>query len=162
MALANDNLDLGTWSRKSPLTRQQQKNRQKLFSSLQEEYNKTHDTDILWYKMCPLLEDAVKSAILKVNKYNFVEDFEQKTIDGLDLLIARYIKRPDYNFRSLSTLAYWAAVYSSRQPNTIGHDKAQSYEVLMNEKLMHEEHIIDDFYEYDYTDDNLYDVESLY
>lgn len=160
--MENDNLDLGTWSRKSPLTRQQQKNRQKLFSSLQEEYNKTHDTDILWYKMYPLLEDAVKSAILKVNKYNFVEDFEQKTIDGLDLLIARYIKRPDYNFRSLSTLAYWAAVYSSRQPNTIGHDKAQSYEVLMNEKLMHEEHIIDDFYEYDYTDDNLYDVESLY
>ena len=30
-------------------------------------------------------------------------------------------------------------------------DKVQSYEVLMNEKLMHEEHIIDDFYEYDYT-----------
>ena len=160
--MTNGFSELGVWSRTEPLTRQQQKNRQELFSKLQKEYNETHDTDILWYKMYPLLEDAVKSAILKVNKYNFVEDFEQKTIDGLDLLIARYIKRPDYNFRSLSTLAYWAAVYSSRQPNTIGHDKAQSYEVLMNEKLMHEEHIIDDFYEYDYTNESLYNVDDLY
>ena len=160
--MTNGFSELGVWSRTEPLTKQQQKNRQELFSKLQKEYNETHDTDILWYKMYPLLEDAVKSAILKVNKYNFVEDFEQKTIDGLDLLIARYIKRPDYNFRSLSTLAYWAAVYSSRQPNTIGHDKAQSYEVLMNEKLMHEEHIIDDFYEYDYTNESLYNVDDLY
>ena len=160
--MTNSFSELGVWSRTEPLTRQQQKNRQELFSKLQKEYNETHDTDILWYKMYPLLEDAVKSAILKVNKYNFVEDFEQKTIDGLDLLIARYIKRPDYSFKSLATLAYWAAVYASRQPNTIGHDKCQSYEVLMNEKLMHEDHITDDFYEYDYTDESLYDVDDLY
>lgn len=162
MALANDNLDLGVWSRTTPLTRQQIKNRQELFARLQSEYNKTHNTDILWHGMYRLLEEAVKSAILKVNKYNFVEDFEDKTLDGLDLLLTRYINKPDYNFKSLATLSYWAAIYASRKPNVIARDKEQSYEVLMDEKLMHEEHIIDDFYEYDYTDDSSYDVDELY
>lgn len=162
MDLANDNLDLGTWSRKSPLTRQQQKNRQELFSKLQKEYNETHNTDILWNRMYPLLEDAVKSALCKVNGVNnFIEDFDEKVVDALDLLLVRYIHKPDYNFRSLATLAYWSAIYASRKPNVIMRDKDQSYEVLMNEKLMHEEHIIDDFYEYDYTD-NFCDIDMLY
>ena len=151
MDLANNNLDLGTWSRTTPLTKKQQKNRQELFSKLQKEYNETHNADILWYKMYSLLEDAVKSALLKVNKYNFVEDFDEKTVDALDLLLTRYVRKPDYNFKSLATLSYWAAIYASRKPNVIFRDKDQSYEVLMEEKLMHEGHIIDDFYEYDYT-----------
>ena len=159
MALANDNLDLGTWSRKSPLTKKQQKNRQELFSKLQKEYNETHNTDILWYKMYPLLEDAVKSAILKVNKYNFVEDFEQKTIDGLDLLIMRYVKRPDYNFRSLATLAYWSAVYASRKPNVIMRDKDISWEVVTQDWMLHEEeHVLN----FDYSDESMYCVDDLF
>ena len=150
--MANDNLDLGIWSRTTPLTRQQIKNRQELFVRLQKEYNETHDADILWYKLYPLLEDAVKSALCKVNGVNnFIEYWDEKVLDALDLLIARYVKRPDYNFKSLATLAYWSAIYASRKPNVMARDKDQSYEVLMNEKLMHEEHIIDDFYEYDYT-----------
>lgn len=158
---SSDFSELGVWSRTEPLTKKQQKNRQELFSKLQKEYNETHNTDILWNKMYPLLEDAVKSAILKVNKYNFVEDFEEKTVSALDLLLVRYTRKPDYNFRSLSTLAYWSAIYASRNPNTIARDKEQSLEVLMEDKLMHEDHIIDDFYEYDYTED-FCDIDSLY
>lgn len=157
--MTNSFSELGVWSRTEPLTKQQQKNRQELFSKLQKEYNETHDTDILWYKMYPLLEDAVKSALCKVNKYNFVEDFEQKTIDGLDLLITRYIKRPDYNFRSLATLAYWAAVYASRKPNVIMSDKVISWEVVTQDWMLHEEeHVLN----YDYSDDSMYCVDDLY
>ena len=160
MALANDNLDLGTWSRKSPLTRQQQKNRQKLFSSLQKEYNETHDTDILWYKMYPLLEDAVKSALCKVNGVNnFIEYWDEKVVDALDLLLTRYINKPDYNFRSLATLAYWAAVYASRKPNVIMRDKDISWEVVTQDWMLHEEeHVLN----FDYSDESMYCVDDLY
>lgn len=155
--------NLGIWSRKIPLTAEQLKNRQALFTELQKQYNKTHDTDILWYKMYPLLEDAVKSAICKVNGIgNFIENFDEKVVAALDLLIARYIKRPDYNFSSLPTLAYFAAIWASRKPNVVYEDKEKSYEVLMEEKLMHESHVIDDFYEFDYTNESLYDVDELY
>ena len=161
--MTNGFSELGVWSRTEPLTKKQIKNRQELFSKLQKEYNETHNTDILWYKMYPLLEDAVKSALCKVNGVNnFIEYWDEKVADALDLLLTRYVNKPDYNFRSLATLAYWAAVYASRKPNVIFRDKEQSYEVLMNEKLMHEEHIIDDFYEYDYTDESLYNIDSLY
>lgn len=150
--MTNDFSELGVWSRTEPLTKKQQKNRQELFAKLQKELNETHNTDILWYKMYPLLEDAIKSALCKVNGVNnFIENWDEKVVDALDLLLTRYIRKPDYNFKSLATLAYWAAIYASRKPNVIMRDKDQSYEVLMNEKLMHEEHIIDDFYEYDYT-----------
>ena len=157
--MANNNLDLGTWSRKSPLTRQQIKNRQELFSRLQREYNETHDTDILWYKMYPLLEDAVKSALLKVNKYNFVEDFDEKTVDALDLLLTRYVRKPDYNFKSLATLSYWAAIYASRKPNVIMGDKAISWEVVTQDWMLHEEeHVLN----FDYSDESMYCVDDLY
>lgn len=156
--------DLGVWSRTNPLTAEQLKNRQALFAELQKHYNETHNTDILWLKMYPLIEDAVKSAICKVNGIgNFIENFDEKVESALDLLIARYIKRPDYNFGSLPTLAYFAAIWASRKPNVIYEDKEKSYEVLMEEKQMHESHIIDDFYEVDYTDESLYDnIDELY
>ena len=159
MDLANDNLDLGTWSRKRPLTKQQQKNRQELFSKLQKEYNETHNADILWYKMYSLLEDAVKSALLKVNKYNFVEDFDEKTVDALDLLLTRYVRKPDYNFKSLATLSYWAAIYASRKPNVIMGDKAISWEVVTQDWMLHEEeHVLN----FDYSDESMYCVDDLY
>lgn len=155
------NEEVGTWSRKSPLTKEQQKNRQELFSKLQKEYNETHNTDILWYKMYPLLEDAVKSALCKVNGINnFIEDWDEKVVDALDLLITRYIKNPDYNFRSLATLAHWAAVYASRKPSVIMGDKAISYEVVTQEWMLHEdEHVLNHeaLAEYNYSDvDDLY------
>ena len=158
--MANDNLDLGTWSRKRPLTSKQIKNRQELFAKLQKEYNETHDTDILWYKMYPLLEDAVKSALCKVNGVNnFIEYFDEKVVDALDLLLTRYIHKPEYNFRSLATLAYWAAVYASRKPNVIMGDKAISWEVVTQDWMLHEEeHVLN----YDYSDDSMYCVDDLY
>lgn len=133
---------LKQWSRISHLTKEECKKRQDLFTQYQEEYNTTHDRKILWDKMYPLIHDACMSNILKLNKHHYVKEFDEKVSDVELLLIQRYINKPDYNFRSLVTLCYWAAVYICRNPNVIARDQENSFDELM-EKQMREEHILE-------------------
>lgn len=136
-------MDIGTWSRNTTLTKEQLKNRQELFEQYQEEYNKTHDRNILWEKMYPLILDSVRSNILKLNNFHYVIDFEDKVGDAALLLMTRYCNKPDYNFRSLVTLGYWAAVYACRREEVIRREKnTVSYEQMIEELGLHEEHIL--------------------
>lgn len=138
--------DLGTWSRTEPLSASQMRARQRLFVKLQKEYNDTHDKNILWFEMSPLILDSVKSSVIKMNGGygHFIPNYEEKVDKAYMLLIARYVKNPDYNFHSLPTLTYWAAKYSSRNAEIIYYDKMDSYERLTEETLLHEdEHIIE-------------------
>lgn len=86
----------------------------------QEEYNKTHDTDILWNNMRPLLVDMISNTVKKLSKGHFINDFEHRVEVQVDRVIKRYIDNPSYNRDLPLTVAYWEAVnmlYSS------GHDK---------------------------------------
>lgn len=149
-------MDIGTWSRKSSLTKDQLDERQRLFTEYQKAYNDTGDTSIVWLKMRPLIKDSIRSNILKINKFNFVEDFDDKVEDGLLLVIDRYIKNPTYNFSSLPTLGYWAAIYACRRKDIVNREKySSSYEELIDEKLLHEEeHILnlEDYESYSWVD----------
>lgn len=150
-------LDIGTWSRFSALTKEQLAKRQMLFTEYQKAYNDTHDTSILWLKMKPLIEDSIKSNILRLNKYNFVIDFDEKTDNATLLIMQRYIRNPSYNFTSLATLGYWAAVYACRKESIIQREKnTSSFEELIDEKHLHEEeHILnlEDYENYDWVED---------
>lgn len=97
---------------------EQQKNNQ-LFLQYQKEYNETHDKSILWNKMEPLLRVALAAAILKNNNNKPVKNFEDKIADGIIILIRRYVKNPDYNFGSLPTLVYYAALSVNKSKQVI-------------------------------------------
>lgn len=137
-------LSKGQWSKVSHLTKDECKKRQELFLQYQKEYNDTHDFKIVWNKMYPLIHDAVMSNVLKLNKHNFVKNFDEKVSEAELLLIQRYKNKPDYNFRSLVTLCYWAAVWACRQENVIMGDQEDSWERLQ-ELQLREEHINDTF-----------------
>ncbi len=87
---------------------------------LQKEYNETHNKDILWGHMRPLLVDMISNTVKKLSKGHFIEDFEHRVEVQVDRVIKRYIDNPQYNRDLPLTIAYWEAVnmlYSS------GHDK---------------------------------------
>ena len=141
------------WSRVQQLSKQEIAERQELFTKYQKEYNETHDKNIYWEKLYPLIVDCVKSNVLKVNQMHFVNNFEERCNDAVDLLSKRYLTKPNYNFKSLVTLCYFAAVWACRQKSVIHEDMEQSYEHLVDEMMMHEnEHIIDfeDIIDYKY------------
>lgn len=56
------------WSRVQQLSKQEMAERQELFTKYQKEYNETHDKNIYWEKLYPLIVDCVKSNVLKVNE----------------------------------------------------------------------------------------------
>lgn len=124
------------------LTKSEQKEAQRLFLQYQEEYNKTHNPEILWFKMEPLIKRALESAIKKVNKNNFVQDFDDKVADADTLLMKRYIKNPNYNFRSLPTLCYWAAIWACRRPEVVFYESKIDNITELQERKKGEE---DDF-----------------
>lgn len=148
------------WSRVQQLSKKEMAERQVRFEHYQKQYNETHDAKILWTCLYPMFVDCCKSNILKINKHHFVINFEEKTDKAVDLLITRYLKKPQYNFKSLVTLCYWAAVWACRQKDIIQEDMEQSYEYLVDDMMLHEdEHIIDfeTLAEYNYADvDELY------
>lgn len=123
------------------LSKEQQSANQQLFLTYQKEYNTTHDVNIVWFKLLPLIRLAMKPAILKLNKHNEVKDFEDKLEDAILLLITRYINNADYNYGSLATLCYWAAISVCRKKNVIAAEKYNlSYEEMI-EKMIHQQHM---------------------
>lgn len=132
------------WSRQFQLSKAEQKRRQQVFSNAQAQYNQSGDKKILWEVMYPLIIDAVKSNVLKINCFHFVVDFDEKVDNAVTTIMNRYVKNKEYNFGSLVTLAYWAAVYECRKTGRKEKDLEKSYEVLVDEMKLHEEeHIID-------------------
>ena len=120
----------GEWSRTVPLTKEEQKQRQEKFLELQQKYNETGDKNILWFEMKPLIEDCCKSAVIKRNgKNGWFPNYEKKLEDAVDTIIMRYAKKQTYNYRSLVTLCYWAALGSSCNKNMQELDKDVLYEI---------------------------------
>lgn len=159
-------LDIGTWDRKRPLTKEQLKNRQILFEQYQKEYNLNKSKEFFWEKLHPLILDAVKSAIIKVNgQVGFIPNYQYKVDLADDLLAKRYIGKPYYNFGSLPTLAYYAAVYASRQPQVIKLDMEDSYDRVIEETLIREnEHVssVSESVSFYQDFDNYQDIDALY
>lgn len=154
-------LDCGVWDRKKQLTKEQLKNRQNLFTQYQKEYNENKDVNFFWLKLHPLILDAVKAAVIKINgSVGYIPNYQEKVDIADDLLIARYIKSPEYNFNSLSTLAYFAALYASREKSIIELDKEDSYERIIEETLIHENEHMTSIYKQDF--ENYSNIDELY
>lgn len=129
---------------KKLLSTSEQRKAQKHFEDAQARYNATHDPNIVWFELVPLFRSAIRSSILKQNKGNFVQDFEDKVNEGVLNLASRYLKNPDYNYRSLPTLVYWAAKYVCFKEDVKNYEQASSYEEL-EEKRLRQEHITEEF-----------------
>ena len=159
-------MDIGIWGREKLLTKEQLKNRQILFEQYQKEYNLNKDPAYFWEKLHPLILDAVKSAIIRVNGHaGFIPNYQYKVDIADELLVKRYIEKPNYNFGSLPTLAYFAAIYASRQARVINLDMEDSYDRIIEETFIREnEHVSSvsapvSFYQ-DF--DNYQDIDALY
>ena len=113
------------------------------FEKWQAKYNETGDISILWDHLEPLFRNAAGPNILKINKNHYVKNFDDKVDNAVLLIMGRYTKNPKYNFGSLVTLMYWAAVSVCHNKNTVAEEMTSfySYEDLL-EKGMHDEHVL--------------------
>ena len=135
------------------LTKEEQSKAQADFLYWQAEYNKTNDKSIVWNNLMPLFKDALGPAILKMNKFHFVQNYEEKLDEATLNLVTRYLKRPDYSYNSLATLCYWAAMTVCRKKSTVDREKnclsVLSYEDLFeennNKATEYYEHIVRKF-----------------
>lgn len=136
------------------LTKEEQKKAQADFEHWQAEYNKTGDKSIVWDKLMPMFKDALGPVILKMNKFHFVQNFDEKLDDATLILVTRYLKNQNYSFKSLVTLCYWAAMSVCRKKSTVDEEKyclaKYSFEDLFTENdsgdpVEHYDHIVRTF-----------------
>ena len=136
------------------LTVEEQAAAQTNFTYWQAEYNKTGDKMIVWDKLMPIFKDALGPAILKMNNFHFVQNYEAKLDDATLTLVTRYLKNQNYNYNSLATLCYWAALAVCRKQSVIDEEKyclvKCSFEDLFTENesgdpIEHYEHIVRTF-----------------
>ena len=128
------------------LLKEEQKRLCNLYLKYQDEYNQTHNTDILWNNIRPLLVDMIGNTVKKLSKGHYISDFEHRLECQVDRVIKRYIDNPDYNRELPMTLAYWEAInmlYSSDHDKLVGnydHDleysNASCYEDEENIKIV--------------------------
>ncbi len=107
------------------------------FLIYQSEYNKTHNPNILWFKMEPLIRTALAAAILKSNCNNEVKkNFEDKLENGIIKLIRRYVKNPNYHQDSLPTFVHYGALLVNKTAQVIWEEQnfcqfENEYETVM-------------------------------
>lgn len=92
------------------LSKDRQKELTELYKKYQEEYNRTHDRDILWNNMRPMLVDMIANCAKKLSKMHFIPDFEHRVEAQTDRVVKRYLDNPDYNRNLPLTLAHYEAV----------------------------------------------------
>ena len=92
------------------LSKEEQKRLCKLYLEYQAEYNKTHDRNILWDNMRPLLVDMIANCAKKLSKGHYIPDFEHRVEAQTDRVVRRYLYNPSYNRDLPLTLAHWEAV----------------------------------------------------
>lgn len=105
------------------LSKEDQEKLCKIYLKYQDEYNQTHDKDILWNKIRPLLVDMISNCAKKKCGNHFIEDFEHRLECQVDRVIKRYIDNPQYNRDLPMTVAYWEAVnmlYASGHEKLVG------------------------------------------
>lgn len=106
-------------SYKVQLSKEEIKKANEDFLIYQAEYNKTHNKNILWFKMEPLIRTALAAAILKSNYNNEVKNFEDKLENGVIKLIRRYVKNPNYHQNSLPTFTHYGALLVNKTAQVI-------------------------------------------
>ena len=105
------------------LLKEEQKKLCELYLKWQGEYNETHNKDILWIHIRPLLVDMIGNTVKKLSKGHYISDFDHRLECQVDRVIKRYIDNPQYNRELPMTIAYWEAVnmlYSSGHEKLIG------------------------------------------
>lgn len=105
------------------LSKAEQEKLCKLYLKWQSEYNRTHDKDILWKNIRPLLVDMIGNTAKKLSKGHYIADFEHRVEAQTDRVIKRYIDNPSYNRDLPMTVAYWEAVnmmYGSSHEKLVG------------------------------------------
>lgn len=129
------------------LLKEEQKRLCNLYLKWQDEYNKTHNTDILWNNIRPLLVDMIGNTVKKLSKGHFINDFEHRLECQVDRVIKRYIDNPQYNRDLPMSLAYWEAInmlYSSDHEKLMGnYDHDLEYENASYEDREKDTKIID-------------------
>lgn len=114
------------------LLKEEQKRLCNLYLKYQDEYNQTHNTDILWSNIRPLLLDMIGNTVKKLSKGHFINDFEHRLECQVDRVIKRYIDNPQYSRDMPMTIAYWEAInmlYSSDHEKLMGnYDHDLEYE----------------------------------
>lgn len=114
------------------LLKEEQKRLCNLYLKWQDEYNQTHNTDILWNNIRPLLIDMIGNTVKKISKGHYISDFEHRLECQVDRVIKRYIDNPQYNRDMPMTIAYWEAInmlYSSSHEKLVGnYDHDLEYE----------------------------------
>lgn len=76
----------------------------------QSEYNSTHNTDIVWFKLEKYFRETAESIIKQKSKGHFVKYLSDKVDMVVDKLVERYLENPDYHFNLPQTLVYWAVI----------------------------------------------------
>ena len=92
------------------LLKEEQKELTKLYKKYQEEYNRTHDQNILWNNMRPLLLDMIANCAKKLSKGHYIPDFQHRVEAQTDRVVKRYLDNPSYNRDLPMTLAHYEAV----------------------------------------------------
>lgn len=92
------------------LSKEEQKRLCNIYLKYQAEYNRTHDQNILWDKMRPMLVDMIANCAKKLSKGHFIPDFEHRVEAQSDRVVKRYIDNPQYNRDLPLTLAHYEAV----------------------------------------------------
>ena len=87
-----------------------QKELTELYKKYQEEYNRTHDQNILWNNMRPLLLDMIANCAKKLSKGHYIPDFDHRVEAQTDRVVKRYLDNPSYNRDLPLTLAHYEAV----------------------------------------------------
>ena len=92
------------------LSKANQKELTEIYKKYQEEYNRTHDQNILWNNMRPILLDMISNCSKKLSKGHYIADFEHRVEAQTDRVVKRYLDNPDYNRELPMTIAHWEAV----------------------------------------------------
>lgn len=129
------------------LLKEEQKRLCNLYLKYQDEYNQTHNKDILWNNIRPLLVDMISNCAKKLSKGHYIPDFEHRVEAQSDRVVKRYIDNPQYNRDLPLTLAHYEAVnllYSSGHDKLVGnYDHDLEYENASYEEEEKDTKIVD-------------------
>lgn len=131
------------------VTVKEQKEKEEQYLKDQSEYNKTGDTNILWFKMEPFIREMAQSMLKKLSKNHRILYFEDKVDEVVDILIKRYVKDYKKNYALPKTMVYWASykvMYSSTSRSL---DAEKEYIAKAKEELFDECYRIGENKEYE-------------
>lgn len=114
-----------------PKTKSEIDDAAKQFLIDQEEYNRTHDKEILWFRMEPYIRETASSMLKLKSNNHFIKSFDNKVDTVVDKLMKRYTEQPDYKYNLPLTMVYWvviSVIYSDESKNLDMEEKVAAIE----------------------------------